>query len=207
MDTLNKYINKKDIFECSALIIALRNRNIPLIKILNKMECDETLLIRVCKEGDINIAKILIDAGANVNAQDDDGDTPLMKACLIRNKELFKLLIDSKANVNIQNNNGNTAVIASCMKNDIEMIKLIIKAGCNLELKNKYENTVLMFAGLYNRTEIVKLLVEANAKLNIGNKEWDMSFSLANKEIINSIISRNSIPSRIVNLLKNNIFP
>ena len=58
----------------------------------------DKLLIFYCKEGDFEMAELLIDSGANVNAigKDDwDIKTALMLASEKRHLEIVKLLIDS----------------------------------------------------------------------------------------------------------------
>jgi ankyrin repeat protein len=55
------------------------------------------------REGDIESAKILIAAGANVNAQTVDGWTPLLIATQNRNYRLGVLLLDRGADVNLTN--------------------------------------------------------------------------------------------------------
>lgn len=52
------------------------------------------------KFNQVKTAKLLIDAGADINIQDDEGLTPLHLACRSNNYELVKLLIDKGANVN-----------------------------------------------------------------------------------------------------------
>jgi len=52
----------------------------------------ETLLHRAIETGDIEIIKILIQLGADINALDDHGNTPLGLAIWIGNQEIIKLL-------------------------------------------------------------------------------------------------------------------
>lgn len=55
------------------------------------------------------IVKLLIDSGADVNASDNDGETPLFAAADRGSIDVVKLLLDSGANARIVNNNGKTA--------------------------------------------------------------------------------------------------
>ena len=55
------------------------------------------------------LAKYLIDHGADVNIQNKQGFTALMMACLNNNTELVKYLIFNRADANIINNQNKTA--------------------------------------------------------------------------------------------------
>ena len=52
----------------------------------------------------------LIEAGANVNAKDDDGRTSLMYTCGHGKFDIVRLLIKAKANVNAKSKWGETAL-------------------------------------------------------------------------------------------------
>ena len=54
------------------------------------------------------LARILIEAGADPNAKDNDGETPLHQAVEFENAEAAKLLIEAGADPNAKNNNGET---------------------------------------------------------------------------------------------------
>ena len=56
------------------------------------------------------VAKLLLDKGANVNAKAKDGNTALMGAVLKRKYNLAKLLLDKGADINVQDKYGNTAL-------------------------------------------------------------------------------------------------
>jgi len=52
----------------------------------------------------------LIGAGANVNAQKNDGATPLIVAVANKQEKIINLLMESSADTSLRNNNGETAL-------------------------------------------------------------------------------------------------
>ena len=69
-----------------------------------------TPLMVACREGDYEIAKWLVENGANVNARARDGHTPLMMASYNRYPEIVKLLLKNGADPNAVSNQGHTAL-------------------------------------------------------------------------------------------------
>jgi len=69
---------------------------------------NNNLIHLYCNKNDIENLKKLIDSGADVNAKNKDGDTPLHTATWKGNIEIVKLLIENGANLNIQDSNGKT---------------------------------------------------------------------------------------------------
>src|SRR5690349_23956826 len=57
-------------------------------------------------------AKILIDAGADLNFQNNDGSTPLLTAAFFCRPEIVKMLLDKGADKNIKNKYGATAYMS-----------------------------------------------------------------------------------------------
>lgn len=63
----------------------------------------DTVLHTVCSWGDLESVKVLIAAGADVNAKGDQGATPLFNAVIGRNPEVVSFLLASHADPNIAN--------------------------------------------------------------------------------------------------------
>jgi ankyrin repeat protein len=59
-------------------------------------------------------AKTLIESGANINAADTNGETPLMAAVAKNNIEIIKNLLDHGADVTVADKDGMTAIMAAC---------------------------------------------------------------------------------------------
>ncbi len=67
---------------------------------------DKTPLHWAANEGSVEIARILIDAGADLNVQDNLGWTPLHGAAEFGRVEIVRMLIDAGADKTILNNDG-----------------------------------------------------------------------------------------------------
>lgn len=81
--------------------------------------------------------RLLAQAGANVNARDNDGNTPLHEIYLTDvEEELLKL----GADVNARNNDGETPIFTTV---DNDAIPLFIKYGANLTIRNNKGQNVL----------------------------------------------------------------
>jgi ankyrin repeat protein len=85
----------------------------------------------------VECVRVLADAGANVNARDNDGNTPLLETFLTDvEEELLKL----GANVNARNNDGETPIFTTV---DNDAIPLFIEHGADLSIRNNKGETVM----------------------------------------------------------------
>ena len=74
----------------------------------DRPDSGETPLHCAALWGRYEIAQLLIDAGANVNAQDDQGSTPLHEAARTGRVKLSQLLLDSGAKADARDDDGKT---------------------------------------------------------------------------------------------------
>jgi ankyrin repeat protein len=79
--------------------------------------------------GDIEQIKSLISAGADVNAKDKSGDTPLHNAVILANKDVIELLIAHGADVNAKDNQGRTPLWWAKEQKNAELIEILTKHG------------------------------------------------------------------------------
>ena len=68
-----------------------------------------TPLISAALFGRTEIAKLLINAGANLNIQNNDGSTALITSAFFCRTDIVKMLLAKKANKTLKNNYGQTA--------------------------------------------------------------------------------------------------
>ena len=93
-------------------------------------------LIEAIEKGDIEAVKQHLAAGADVNAKDIDGWTPLRKAAWHGRKEIVELLIDNGADVNPQDVNGWTPLHQAARNGHKEIAELLIAKGADVNAKN-----------------------------------------------------------------------
>jgi len=90
-----------------------------------------TMLNDVALDRDLEVARFLIEAGCDVNEQDDSGDTPLITAVWTSriNLDMVRLFLDAGADANIANRDGKTAIdIAKEMK-ATDVVKMLLDAS------------------------------------------------------------------------------
>eukprot|EP01132_Coremiostelium_polycephalum_P000909 gene909-1138_t len=73
-----------------------------------KDEEGRTPLMWSCDRGLIDMTKLLIERGSNLNLQDNEGQTPLHYACLCTHQEIIQLLLNSGADKSIVDHLGST---------------------------------------------------------------------------------------------------
>ncbi|KAJ3042766.1 hypothetical protein HDV00_006585 [Rhizophlyctis rosea] len=86
----------------------------------------------------IEILPILLQAGANIDERNDDGDTPLMRAILFKHYDLATWLINQGADINASNPQklefGPTPIaVASQMQTGLPLVKLLFDRGAVLD--------------------------------------------------------------------------
>ena len=152
-------------------------------------------------------ARLLLDAGVQINIQDDSGWTLLHHAAFHGNTELVKFLLDSGAHINIPNQTGITPLHAGVngwKYGSAETVKLMIEYGKDQLLTEAQADCYFLILGLTvnakddnGRTalyyasdaEIMKTLVKAGGDISIVDQngvsllEWFMTGNV-NLEIV-----------------------
>jgi hypothetical protein len=83
-----------------------------------------------CENGHTEIAQLLIDNKAHINATDNNGDTPLHRACFHRNTLIVTELLKAGADINIMNTDGKTALYYI---QNIDLATLLYIQGADIE--------------------------------------------------------------------------
>lgn len=94
-------------------------------------------LMEASRNGNIEQAMLLINAGSNVNHKDDLGRTALHYAAGNLNANLAVYLLKNGAYVDAQDYEGNSALMRATQKGDYDLVKVLLNAGANWRLFNK----------------------------------------------------------------------
>jgi ankyrin repeat protein len=136
----------------------------------NMQDTTSAVLIGAAQNGRKDQCELLLATGANVNAQNDYGNTPLQYAAMNGHKEICKLLIANKANINTQDSHGFTALMYATNGNYKEICELLIENKAAINTKNQEGLTALMLAANNGHKEICELLIANGADIYTRDK-------------------------------------
>ena len=93
----------------------------------------------------LDLAKVLIENGLEINKMDDYGVTTLSKEVEKKNYEHVEFLINCGADVNLKNINGKTLLLNEVMKgnSNYKMINFLINHGADIDLEDADEKTII----------------------------------------------------------------
>jgi ankyrin repeat protein len=101
----------------------------------------KTALMFAVREDDLDMIKLLVTAGANVNLSDNKGQTAIIHACRSGNSENVTLLLDSKADPNSVDDVGETALMLATQADNLNLVKALLAKGADTKFRNDNEKT------------------------------------------------------------------
>jgi|GEM_PF-7049990 len=124
------------------------------------------------KNNEVIILKLLKE-GADINARDHSGMTPLVYALRNQRFELAKLLLENGADVTIQDDIKTTAMSYIGQVKDLEIIKMMIKKGGNIHEQNYItEETVLHHICASGNINILEYTLSVGAKTDLNKVDY-----------------------------------
>jgi hypothetical protein len=128
--------------------------------------------------GHQEIVQILLDAGADVNAQSlYFGSTPLWIAAGEGHLEIVRTLLDAGADVNAQNDGGTTALSNAASEAQRDIVRMLLDAGADVD-----KGEALIRAAWDGHQKIVRTLLDAGADVNVQNRSEDTALISAAKK-------------------------
>jgi uncharacterized protein len=120
---------------------------------------------------DLNTADLLIRAGANANAANDNGVTPLWLACNSGSSAMVKELLAARADPNASHlPAGETALLRCSGTGSVDAVKLLLDRGADVNATEIAGQTPLMWAIEERHPEVARVLIEHGAGVNTASK-------------------------------------
>ncbi|KAK5996208.1 putative ankyrin repeat protein [Cladobotryum mycophilum] len=167
-------------FECTALQIATIRKDPEMIKVLLQAGANVNAAI-----------EILLQAGADVNVPaDKDRETALQNAAQKGNLEVIKILLQAGADVNspATRDFGETALQSVVRQENLEIIEVLLEAGADVNAPAaRHRSTALQYAVKEENLEIIKILLQAGANVNAVVDKYD------GKTILRSAVEKENL--------------
>jgi ankyrin repeat protein len=158
-------------------------------------------LITAAYAGNLSEVRSALGAGANINARDSSGYTPLMYASR-GHLEVVKYLVERGANLYLKGNNGvsalgiasgaigeylsnvnNNNLYTAAQAGNLSGVRTALEFWANINYRSgQYSITPLMQASGNGYLEIVKYLVEKGASLNLFSNEGTTALMFAGNQ-------------------------
>lgn len=113
-------------------------------------------------------------AGADLEARDAQGRTPLHVATFARQHEAIRALARAGAKLEVLENDRYDAVTIASVANDEETLRLLLSLGASArQVTSRYDGTALIAAAHLGHAGVVKQLIAAGAPLDhVNNLHW-----------------------------------
>lgn len=128
----------------------------------------ETPLQYAATVGSADAMRLLLDRGAEVNAQNDFGATALIWSATDLAK--VSLLLDRGADPNLATKRRRTALFIAAMSDgSAEIVRRLIAAGADVKATDQFHTTTLRAACMGNDTGTIRILIDAGVDVNAAD--------------------------------------
>jgi uncharacterized protein len=133
--------------------------------------------------------KLLLDHGANVNAHDNFGATPLIRASCFHDAEIVKILLRRGAHVDSRDKQKSTALLVACedassapphnTTQQLDTVNLLLEANANVNATDQKGVSPLMRAAGLGNIPLALLLLRNGADLNVRDQKGNTALKWA----------------------------
>jgi ankyrin repeat protein len=125
-----------------------------------------TPLSAAISTGNSTLVEMLLDHGADVNEQNEQGESALIIAARAKNVKSMQILLERGAGINHADKNGITALLSSQRLGCWSAVKLLLDRGADVNIADSFGATPLLEASREHNADLVKVLLDKGAQVD-----------------------------------------
>jgi len=139
---------------------------------VNGTEADGTTALHwAAHNNDLDVADLLLRAGANAKAANRYGVTPLSLASTNGNPAMVERLLKAGADPTAASPDGQTVLMTAARTGNADVVKVLLAHGADVHAKESYRGQdALMWAAAQGHAAAVRVLIEAGADIHARSK-------------------------------------
>jgi uncharacterized protein len=158
----------------------------------------------------LDIIRLLLQRGADINSRNNDGETPLMYANLalmppndVTSKQaqyeltMLQILLLAGADVNAKDKGGVTALMFAASKGCTDIMDILLRHGAKINDSCFYGGSALSLAAREEHLDAVRFLLNHGADVNVADGTGKTALMVApspsNLKIINLLLERGAL--------------
>lgn len=126
----------------------------------------------------VSCVRLLLDAGADVNARSTRGLTPLHVAAKGNAPEIMQLLLERGGDIEAADADGRTPLLWAAYEGSDKAVQLLVRQGAKHQVPGA-GMTALHYAAQFGHVEVAKVLVSAGADINAHDEKGATPLHLA----------------------------
>ncbi|XP_034933811.1 ankyrin repeat and protein kinase domain-containing protein 1-like [Chelonus insularis] len=168
LQSLHRACAEKDYKSVRKLLEEKRIENI------NSVDLHENTALHVaCQVEDLDTVKLLLEHNADVNAKNNQGQTPLYMVLGVNcfyhgsvNLKIIKTLLEHNADPNNVDNNGKTPMAIACESDDLTVVKILLEHDVDMNWTDLQGRTLLHLTTILYASHIFEYLLSQGADIN-----------------------------------------
>ena len=154
----------------------------------------ENALMHAVLNGNVEMTRILLEAGANPDMK-GRGFTPLGMAALRGHVRIARLLLKAGADVDRKSNDGNTPIIAATIMHRTDVVRELLAYRPDMTIWNREGRVSLGIAVELGYKDIVAMMLDAGVDPNVMDRNGNqpLFWSSRHRDIATMLVDRGGV--------------